>query len=354
MTFKYNWEKHPKAEDLLTKIYNNTLASLGEKYAEEFVIDIDDFLYYMLTFYSNSFEKIIDCLYSVELIGFQKDFYIIKDETIILNPNMTPPVVNIENKILLNPFLKGDSRLTEEERRRLYLYHGLVHNILSFKNEKTKEFSKIYSDVLGNNKYEVETIVDNGWLLLEEVIAQELAEKATYTIIGKTRPGKRYGIESRDLFPIDDNNVFSNLEFYRMFQDILINFGTTISKIGNTGEYSVPLIIIDILKKAINTNFSESVISEYINKGNETELYILLYLMGILINEKYATYGLRPIKELKINSTEVQKIYSRIYYITNGLFNLDEEEYQDEDIPHRKTNELLRRRILKVVEEHKY
>ena len=49
MKLKYNWEKYPKVINLLTKIYKNSITSLGNKYTEEFIYDIEDFLYYMFT-----------------------------------------------------------------------------------------------------------------------------------------------------------------------------------------------------------------------------------------------------------------------------------------------------------------
>ena len=139
-----------------------------------------------------------------------------------------------------------------------------------------------------------------------------------------------------------------------MFQDILINFGTTISKVCNNGEYNEKVIIINVLKKAINTNFSEDIISEYIKKGKETELYVLLYLMGLLINEKYATYGLRLNPSIKVCSSQVKKIYDSIYKITDSLFDLGDEEYQTVEIPTKKTSIPQRKRILKVVKEYDF
>jgi len=355
MLFKYNWEKYPEVKNILNKIYVNTLDSIGKEYTDEFLSYIEDFLHY-LEIYNYNFNKIIKLLSEIDMVGFQENIYISKGRTIIPNYKNMPPVINLGNKILLNPVLEGDCRLSVEERRRLYLYHGLANTFLSFKSDKTKAFSELYSDILGEDKFKTEAIVNHGWYLLEEVIAQELAERATYELIDKERPKKRYGLEYEKKFPLHDSDVYSNLEFYRMFQIILLNFGVTLSKIGCQGNCNITLMTFKLLKKAINTNFSDDVISEYIIKENETELYILLYLMGLLMNEKYATYGLRPIPDIEIDIEEVHKVYDSIYKITTGLIDMSDDEYYSVPIHNTNANSniLLKRRILNVVKKHNF
>ena len=161
-------------------------------------------------------------------------------------------------------------------------------------------------------------IVNNGWVLLEDTLAQELAEKITYHMTNRIRPGYRPGLENEE-YPISGHKISSNLEMYRMFQEISIRFGLTI---GNIFNYLDKSILSNMLKYSINYDFSSIVINEYIKRDLLLELYQILYLMGLLINEKYRTYHMNFISN-KLDNEEVDSIYDRIIELTNALINMD-------------------------------
>ena len=144
------------------------------------------------------------------------------------------------------------------------------------KSKKTLEFSKIYSKYLRYNISKTETIVNNGWLLIEDVLSQELAEKITYYALNKVRPQCRPGLENEE-FPISGSKISSNLEMYRVFQSLLVNFGLTLGKISTIYDYSEKAIINDLLKyafpKLIKQNSGRLPVNKYLScaKGDYPE-----------------------------------------------------------------------------------
>ena len=319
MEYNYNWDNYPNVIDYLNILYNNTFTYLkdnnySELYAYEFVSYVEDFLYY---FKINNYNvsNIVNKIKDIELIEFYDSFYVNDDYNDVFE---LPPVLNKGTKILLNVSITGNKRLSSKERRRLYLYQGLIHSIFSFKNKKTIMFSKMYNRYLDNNSNTIEATINNGWLLLEDTLSQELAEKITYALLNKVRPRYKIGLED-EMYPISSNKISSNLEMYRMFQEIVIYFGLTLNKIDKMINYSNKFIINDLLKYAIENDFSLLVMSEYRERNITLELYQLLYLMGLLINEKYRMYHINFLRYNKLSTYDIDKIYDNIISLCDSL-----------------------------------
>ena len=339
MKLKYNWENNPDVKELLNKIYTNTIKELEENnysktYANEFLEYIEDFIMYFKSFsFSYDFTKVVDKLKTLELISFIKPYYFEYGKQSEINNKV--PVINMRTKILLNPSLEKDKYLTKKERRRLYLYHGLLHNVIELRNDKTIKFSKIYSDLLTNTKTNskmYEELVNNGWLLLEESLIETIAEKMTYSILEKEKPGLRPGNDKNGVKILHECVISSDLELYREFQPILLIFGITLNNVGSEIEYSREILTYDLIRKAINTDFSKEVINEYISKGNEFDLYKLLYYMGLIVNEKYAALGFRQIPKIKLESEEIDSLYFNILDILKRNMTLEKTNYSDVEI----------------------
>ena len=335
MEFIYKWEDNKEVCNLLTKLYNNTVNYLKElkfdqKYAKQFINDVEEYLFYV----KNSvydLSRVVSKLSGIKFIGFfdATDF----EHSKLDDACEIPPMLLSDDAIYLNNKIHGDDKLNDRERMKLYLFSGLTHKAISLQDEKTLEFSRILSDnAFDFRQRKIELIVNNGWLLLENVIAQEIAEHATYTVLSKERPGSRPGLDG-EIFPIEDYYVYSNLEMYRMFSEILINFGFSVSKIGELTSHSRERIVYDFTVRAMNENLSDSIISEYVQKNNEIELYKLLYFMGLLVNEKDAVYGMESIHNLRLSLEDTKIIYSAIFEILNSHFNLSNNEYHDIPIP---------------------
>ena len=339
MKLRYDWSMYPDITETFIRIYTNTRTNLELKhmditYAYQFCSDLEEYMNYLR---NSGYDilKINEQLKSLLYVDFFKNKLRMDNNIIYLTQEQ---VIKTDKVIYLNEDIYKDERLTGRERRRLYLYKGLNKFLFNFNNDKTKEFSKIYSELYDTeaDRVTAEALANSGWLLLEEVLSQELAEKITYESLNKNRPGLRPGVEVLDDYPIDGAKVSSKLEGYRPFEELIIRFGGTISGVGNMMDYSQEKIMDDLIDKALKQNLSDAIISEYTFNRNELELYIILYNMGLLINEKYATYGKRLVKNKVMDTKEINQIYDNLINIFDRLFTLDQDEYSD--IPLKKVN----------------
>lgn len=352
MKLRYDWSRYPEIVDKFLKIYTNTRTVLELKhmditYAYEFCSDLEEYMNYLR---DNGYDikRINKMLDPLLYIDFFKNNLRMDNNIIYITQEQ---VRKTDNVIYLNENIHGDERLNERERRRLYLYKGLNKFLFNFTNDKTREFSKNYSELLDNEdeKKTAEALVNNGWLLLEEVLSQELAEKITYDTLGKKRPSYRPGIELIDDYPINGSKVSSRLEQYRPFEELIIRFGGTISAVGSLTDYSATKIMDDLIDKALKYNFSDAIISEYTFNRNELELYVILYNMGLLINEKYATYGKRLVKDKVMDIKEINQTYDNLINVFDRLFTLDQDEYSDVPLKTVKNNIFIKERIKREI-----
>ena len=341
MNFKYDWSKYPEVNMLLIKIYSNTKTTNNDdSFTKEVISDIEEFLNY---FKNNNyvFPLIVSKLKNIQYIGkLSSGFASDSGITYLVNE----PVIAKDNAIYLSSRFASDNNLSARNRQKLYLYKGLLQNIFSFNNEFTQEFSKLYSELFDNSK-DTELLVDAGWKLLNEVLTQELAERITYSELGKDRPAKTVGITPTDYYPINGNLVASRLELYRPFEEMTIHFGEAISGVGSLLDQSEETIMNDLIRKVTKGNFSEQVISEYIYNNNELELYLILYSMGLLLNEKYAMYGKRIVPSINLNISEINSIYNNLIERLNRLYTLDSDEYTDVSLKEVNKNAFVKKRI---------
>lgn len=348
MKFKYDWSNYPKLKDLFFRVYLNTVTvakmnKANKLFSEEILSDMEEYFNYLK---NNGYDinKIVNKFDSLLFIdSFKK--HRVDNGIIYLSQE---PVIKTNEVIVLNDHIFGDKRLTERERRRLYLYKGLSKFIFNFSNDKTKEFSSLYSDLF-DDKEETQVLVNSGWLLLEETLSQELAERITYDVSQKERPEYRPGIEVMDDYPINGSKVSSRLEAYRPFEELIIKFGGTISGVGSIMDYSETKMMDDLIAKAIKNNLSDAIISEYIFNHNELELYVILYNLGLLINEKYATYGKRIVRNKILELKDVNNIYDKLTNMFDALFNLDQDEYLGIAIKEVNKNIFVKERIKKEI-----
>ena len=184
--------------------------------------------------------------------------------------------------------------LNKDEIRQLYLFHELGHNILNLTDDvKIIDFCDSFMDVLSSKSdyypmYNIsKEMVYSGFWLLEEALSQELGEFLVYEKANKMRPEKREEIDLGIKF-------YTNFDYYGLFQDIAINFGNTIRGVG---EYKDdPNMLVDMIKKTINSDFVFELITEY-NDGDATlyhDLGMILQSMGNILNEKYESFSERP------------------------------------------------------------
>ena len=307
MEFKYNWHKYPDIVTLLLEIYFNTCTILEKKYdgkiiAEEYIHMTEEYLIY-LSRHGFDLKIIHDKL---------KNLLYVKPETF----KEDIPVINGDRCILLNENIEDTDKLDLKENQRLYLYKGLSRVLFNFNEKRIDEFSLVFEDENKNKD-----VVIRGFDLILDTLAEELAERATFETLGKKRPTTTIGY-GEDEFPINDSLIASRLLHERAFDEILINFGLTISNVGNMFNYGHDKLMDDLLQNAINYDLSNLIISEYIYKGNGQELYNILYMMGLLVNA-------RDHKNLLYLDKNFNKVYNSLLEECQKLVTFDDDYYED-------------------------
>lgn len=358
MNLKYNWDNDLRVKLFLQKIYYNSLDKLEEtyyqaSYANEFVTAIEDFLCCVKIF-SYDFDRILDLLSPLEYISFMMPLSIDNGSLVKLNYHYMPPVINFGTYILLNPQMDTDTRLTDVERRRMYIFHGLANSLLNFQNDVTLKFSEMYDDLIPKENQCTSRVVYDGFFLLEEALAQEIAERFNYFISGKNRPGITLGGDVLDKKIIASGKISSNLEYFRTFQELLIRFGLTVPSVGDKLEYSREKIIYDLVKKSLNNNFAIEAIAYYVDSHNEATLYQILYVMGLLLNEKNRLHNMPMINMISLSEKESNTLYDDLIKLLNRHVSLDDQTCDNitdfSDIP---LNIFAKKKILSLIRTKK-
>lgn len=319
MEHKYNWKDYPEINNLLDELYENTLNENKDDLSKaiQLLRYLEDYILNITNQYSG--KKIISALEKIKLIKIAKS---------------SVPVYTMGPMIIINEsILKNDSK---EESNTInpqgiyYLYYEISKHILNFKSETTERFSKIYSDSLQGYEKKIETqvMVNNGWLFLEEIIAREIAERLTYIAINELRLSTRIDFK---------------------YYNTIITFGMTLSKVGTKENHSNSIIMFNMLKKAFNTDFSKEIIDEYISNNSEFELYEILYLMGLIINEQN-----HCLPNIKLNDEEINNLFIELNKILISLITLGEKEYHSvERIEDKKLNPFEKMRLLRLVKNNR-
>ena len=200
---------------------------------------------------------------------------------------------NTNNGIEINRVFNRHSNsplLSELEIRRLYLFHEIGHKILGVANTDViqKYISSLDSilkekDPFKDYDIRLTPFIHEGFDLLEEAMTQEMAEYLTYKSANKER--------SKVYVKNDMGAAFlTNFDYYGIFQSPTSNFGRTLRGCAKK-DSSDEEVTLNMVRKALNGNFTEEVIKEYCN--GEAELYYDLYQtlirMGMLKRKKYAS-----------------------------------------------------------------
>ena len=323
----YNWDKYPEVPLFLDKIEKNTIKEMMSK--KNIPVNADEIIQEQLT-------CLEDFLHVTEVYGYNlsKVLFSLNGLEYFTLANSLLPVQTYEPKIVLNSGLYQTKDLSDEsltiakEKRRYYLYQGLARHILKFKNDTTLKFSSIYYNDLGAHRHNTQVLVNNGWLLLEEVMVSKLAERFTAYSLNK------------------ESSINTVKEEY---QHITVLFGLTLNKVGHYHEHSDIIIMYDLLNKCMNGNFSEEVIFEYMSRQAQLTLYESLYIMGLLFNEENHRFP-----HIKLDTKESKELYIMLYRLLLAETTLEEKEYKGVmPITPQKLNDVEKYKILKLVKENK-
>ena len=320
MKLKYNWETNKEVKLFLNKIYKNTLINSNDptntEIVDKLMLDFEEFLHIIKDSYD--LERVMI------LLSGLKNFIIYDYENVLANHNYNSMPINYKENITVSKEYYEDDDSNSVIMRRIVLYYKLADYLLNFKNEDTIDFSRSQSkDIFEKGKrIRTQNLVNNGWLLLENILAREISERFTFKSIN----------EHRSLENLCDNNlteINATDDFYRITED----FGYTLNlQKQNKNNYSKMDIgdtrMAFLIEKAINENFSKSVIEEYKEKEEERELYQVLYYMGAIFNEQNPYY----LPDVKLSDVEYQEILSNLETKLVSLSMPKDKRIQYEDI----------------------
>ena len=289
----YNWTNYPQIIDLLARLNKSTTEKMEPAYqylVKTLIGDVEEFIYQGVktkTFNANNINYVLTGLNSITNLN--------------VLPNNLRGIYGLalsSGEIQINPRLSGSATLTERERQRLYMFHELGHKVLKIYDSKISlDFNDTFYGTImnkdpnfNNPSYQTKNpIVDYGWLLIEEALVQDMAEKFTYSSKNAPRPIKQ---NRRDERVFGAYEFPTNYDYYGLFQPITIMFGKPLRGVGNLNDASDDKIMNDLLAKSLSGTFVNDVIAEYgVNSSLYKDLYDTLFCMGHIMNAKYASFG---------------------------------------------------------------
>ena len=270
----------------LNKIYGRSLELYSNRYArnnptgtpkidieriEDSLEYIDDYLYYYYQFQNEDFvsifKNLIDSLQFVTVFPPSKR-------------GLYGQYVDSEKTLYINPQLRASSKLTSDERTRLYICHELGH----IQNSKwMQKLVPILNNVRCSN--EDRQLMYDGFSLLDEATTQDRAENITYYFSSKIRPLMyRYSTQLFDRKPFE-----TNFDYYGEFQTPTISFAKTLRGIGKLADDES--VMEEFNKRSLSEDFSSRIFDEYTSDGQIENLYYMLKRLGIIKNASYAAFG---------------------------------------------------------------
>lgn len=309
--FKYNWANYPEIEDYLKRIFYSSYANNKNirPHLQELIKDVEEF------FYTGIKEGLINKNNLGRILASLKD----KDSGMrVIEPIDREGIYgkSVGNKVQINLGMTkhpNSPQLSAKDVRRLYIFHEIGHKIINISDNylETNRYTNTLEKILKNKGIDGPDLsysgsVYNGLLMIEECLVQEMAEILTYSSVNKKRPNFRYQHEIASLQKngFEDCVVKTNLDFYGLFQTPTINLGRTIRGCSTSSSTDTE-VLHNMIKKALNKNFTEELFREY-NQGDGRlyyDLFLTLRSMGFIQIQKYATFGQEePIKGILVSS----------------------------------------------------
>ena len=311
-TFKYNWDNNKLIKDYMKRLFIDSFIN-DERIRKELPIlmhNIED--YFVMGINNKIFTKSnIRNIYNrlkddVKTIGYTD-----KDNILSSYEN---------NKVLINRDLRvylrseKNSSLTPGEVRRIYLYKEMNKVILSIKNDKNiNKYLDSFESVMNSKENSInneldKSLVEDGFKMIEDLLAQNLAEEMAYKALDKERP--RFIVRMFNNTP-----VVSNLDKEIIYQRPVTLLGKTLAGISSKSDI---LTLINMSKVAFETSLVDTLASIY-KEGPSSkyyDLFILLQNFGVLYREYNKTSNLD-----KIYIVDLKRIYKIIDTITERNLN---------------------------------
>lgn len=254
---------------------------------------LEDYLYYYYRFYNDKFNYIFNTLKkNVKKISVLDK----KDRGIY---GLFIPFVGI---IYLNPELGPSDTLNKDERTRLYFCHELGHAV-------NHEWINSFSHHVNCSNNSVGEMTYNGFNLIDEATAQNMAENIAYFYSNSRRPRKK--LYRGSLF--SGKTYKTNFDFYGNLQESATMFSKTLRGIGSIDDDDEALNRLSV--RALDKDFLKDVVYEYKRDGHMEDFYYLMSYLGIIKRASYATFGYDDIKYISSSLdalTELTKLASSL------------------------------------------
>ena len=203
--------------------------------------------------------------------------------------------VTVGKKISINPNPISLRDLNSEESFKLTVFHELGHTITECWNKDVELVTtKLFNNINIKNKlrkFGINSRNDlvNGFILLEDVLVQEVAEDVLYRSKDAARPGFYY--YDSDTFP--GIKYRSNYSLYTIFQELGLKFFRSFKFIDCFGKKTISSALNKCAIKGFYSNFIKNLDEEMSSDMNKmSDFALMLGCLGKVKNANYAEFGL--------------------------------------------------------------
>jgi len=325
-TFKYNWNNNKLISDYLKRLFIDSFIN-DESIRKDLPYLIHNIEDYFETGINNKIftkDNIVN-VYKRLKDGFRTLVYTDRDK--ILSDRK-------EDKIYINRDLRlyfktdKENSLSPVEFRKIYLYREMNKVILNIKDDPyIDKYISSFESVMDEKKGLIsdkldKSLINDGFIMIEDLLAQNLAEYMTYLSCGKERP--IFTIKLIDNYP-----AVTNLADKALFQKPVTSLGKSLVGISNKSD---TVTLLNMTKLALESSLVEAIIMIY-KEGTATkyyDLFILLQNFGVLKREENNKGSIYKVDLRRVNSiidTIINRnLNSNIINISN-LKPLNFEEY---------------------------
>ena len=231
--------------------------------------------------------------------------------------------VTVGNKISFNPELKSFDDLSGEDMFKLTVFHELGHIICnSWQRDVTLLCDRMFKNQEINNRlndYSIRSKNDlvNGFILLEDVLVQEVAEDVLYRNKEMDRPQFMYYKSAN--FP--GIRYRSNYALYKMFQELGLKFFRCFKTCDCYTESTVSSALKKSSTKGFNSNFIKNIDSEMSEDFDKlSDFSLMLGCLGKVKNANYSEFGL-GVKGDDMNNTYYYNLF--LQTVNDKIIRLD-------------------------------
>lgn len=235
--------------------------------------------------------NILNQLKSIESVG-------------ILNSKLVRGLT-VGNKIQISPEQQPMESLTSEEMKDLTVFHELGHIInLGWEKDYLNFCDRLFNNMEIRkklNKYGIKSKNDliNGFILLEDVIVEEVAEDVLYRKKEEARPGF-YMFRSKIIPGVEYR---SNFVMYTIFQEIGLKFFRAFKTTNCFEEKTVSSALKKSTTRAFYRDFINKLIEEMCTDvSNMSDFALILGCLGKIKSANYADVGLAVKDDAKNNT----------------------------------------------------